>query len=317
MPASVMTVRGPVAVDDLGFTLMHEHVLIDLVRIFPANMLAFDFQLLDEALAVDEVGRFVRAAEGLGPGRPVLVDVTTDVRMGRDPAALRRISEVLDLHLVMGCGRYREPWYEPEIAQLTTRQIADRLVREIEEGVGETGVRPGIIGELGADRDFVSPVEERILRAGARAQRRTGLAITLHARASRVGLDQLDILEEEGADLRRVIVGHSDTNPDPDFHAAIARRGAWIEFDTIRGRVPMVAERRVAFILEVRRRGHLDQLLLSQDVCAQSHLRSFGNTGYDYLPGEFRERLGAAGLSEEELRLLFVENPRRALVGPA
>jgi len=310
-----MTVLGPVPVDRLGFTLPHEHVLIDLVRIFPANMLAFDFQLIDEEVALDEVGRFVRAAAVFGEGRPALVDVTTDARMGRDPVALRRIASELDLHLVMGCGRYREPWYEPELGRYSTAALAELLIDEIEHGVGDTGIRPGIIGELGADRDFVSPAEERVLRAGGRAHLRTGLSITLHARASRVGMQQLDILADEGVDLRRVIVGHSDTVPDPGFHEELVRRGAWVEFDTIRGRIPLVVERRVAWILEMRRRGHLDRLLLSQDVCAQSHLRAFGNTGYDYLAAEFQDVLAAAGITEDERRLLSVENPKRALAG--
>jgi phosphotriesterase-related protein len=187
------------------------------------------------------------------------------------------------------------------------------LVTEIDRGVADTGIRPGIIGELGADQDFLSPVEERVLRAGARAQRRTGLPITLHARFGRVGLAQLDVLEEERVSPSRVIVGHSDTDPDPDYHEALARRGAWVEFDTVRGRFPLVIERRARYVVEARRRGFLDRLLVSHDVCAQSHLRAYGGTGYDYLPSEFGRRLRDAGLSEEELRLLFIENPRRAL----
>jgi predicted metal-dependent phosphotriesterase family hydrolase len=312
---TVQTVRGPVPVADLGFTLPHEHVLIDLVRIFPANMLAFDFQLVDQEVALEEVGRYVRAASdnGLAPGRPALVDVTTDERMGRDPRALRGIAEALDLHLVMGCGRYREPWFEPDFGRIPTAELGDRLIDEIERGVGDSGIRPGIIGELGADRDFVSPAEERVLRAGARAHRRTGLPITLHARISRVGLSQLDILAEEGVDLRRVVVGHSDTVPDPDFHELVARRGAWVQFDTIRGRFPTVVERRLRFIQEMRRRGRLDRLLLSQDVCAQSHLRAYGNTGYDYLATEFLARLHEAGLAQAELEAIFVANPRTML----
>lgn len=315
MSATVMTVRGPVAADQLGFVLPHEHVLVDLVRIFPANMLAFDFQLLDEELATEEVGRYVAAAATFASGRPALVELTTDERMGRQPEALRRVAQALDLHLIMGCGRYREPWFEPDLSRMPTAALADLLTAEIEDGVGGTGIRPGIIGELGTDRDFVSPAEERVLRAAARASRRTGLAITLHARASRVGLEQLDVLAQEGADPRRVIVGHCDTVPDTEFHAELAARGAWIEFDTIRGTFERVVERRVAFILEVRRRGNLERLLLSQDVCAQSHLRAHGGTGYDYLPAAFADRLRQAGLSEEELHMLFVDNPRRAISG--
>ncbi|CAN5775668.1 phosphotriesterase [soil metagenome] len=317
MASEVMTVRGPVPVDELGFTLPHEHVIIDLIRIFPANLLAFDYQLMDEELALVELARYVEAASGWSEGRPALVDVTTDARMGRDPLALRRIAEQLDLHLVMGCGRYREPWFEPELSRIPTSELGDMLVTEIEHGVGDTGVRPGIIGELGADRDFLSPAEERVLRAGARAQRRTGLPITLHARFGRVGLAQLDILAEEGVSPSRVIVGHSDTDPDPDYHEALAERGAWVEFDTVRGRFPLVIDRRVRYVTEARRRGFLDRLLVSHDVCAQSHLRAYGGTGYDYLPAEFSQRLRDAGLSDEELHLIFIQNPRRALAPAA
>ena len=313
MAATVMTVRGEVPVDQLGFTLTHEHVLIDLVQVFPANLLAFDYILGDIELAIDEVRRYVEAAVPWGSGRPALVDVTTDARMGRDPIGLRRVADALDLHVVMGCGRYREPWFEPELGRVPTSELADRFVAEIEQGVGDTGIRPGIIGELGADRDFVSPAEERVLRAGARAHLRTGLPITLHARFGKVGLRQLDVLEEEGVALGRVIVGHSDTEPDPDYHEALARRGAWVQFDTIRGRFPFTVERRVRYVLEARRRGFLDRILLSHDVCAQSHLVAFGGTGYDYLPARFGDRLREADLAEDELRMLFIENPRRAL----
>lgn len=316
MPGMVMTVRGPVPAAELGFTLPHEHVLIDLVRIFPANMLAFDFQLIDEEIAIEEVGHFAEAAASFAPGRPTLVDVTTDERVGRQPEALQRTSEALDLHIVMGCGRYREPWFEPEFEQRSTIELARLLIDEIEQGVDGTGIRPGIIGELGADRDFVSSAEERVLRAGARAQEATGLAITLHARASRVGLDQLDILEDAGADLRRVIVGHCDTVPDPDYHEELAQRGVWVEFDTIRGKVPGVVQRRLHFINEVRRRGHLDRLLLSQDNCALSHLHAYGNTGYDYLATGFLDLLREASYSEGELEQLFVRNPVQAIAVP-
>jgi phosphotriesterase-related protein len=312
MSPAVMTVLGPVPADELGFTLPHEHVLIDLVRSFPAQLLAYDYQLVDEELQCEEVRGFADAARPWGD-RPTVVDVTTDRRMGRDPIGLRRIAEELGINIVMGCGRYREPWYEPEFAKLSTAALADQLVAEIEQGADGTGIRPGIIGELGADHEVVTPAEERVLRAAARAHARTGLAITLHSRFGAVGFEQLTILEEESVSASRVIVGHSDTHPDPDYHEAVARRGAWVQFDTVRGRFALNLERRVSYVLEAQRRGLLDRLLLSHDVCAQSHLHAFGGSGYDLLPTAFAERLRTEGFAEEELRQLFVLNPRRAL----
>ncbi|MBX3030486.1 MAG: phosphotriesterase-related protein [Chloroflexi bacterium] len=311
----VMTVRGPVDASTLGFGLPHEHLRIDLISVFPAAMLAFDFQLIDEELQTDEVRLFRDAVQAAGwPGSPWIVDVTTDARMGRDPLFLRRVSESLDLPVVMGCGRYREPWYEPGFAERSTRGLAELLTAEIEQGVDGTGIRPGIIGELGADRDFVSPAEERTLRAAAIAHARTGLPITLHARFGQVGIAQLDILEDAGVRPERIIVGHTDTDPDLDYHEAIARRGAWVQYDCIRGRVPLVPERRVRYLLEARRRGFLDRVLLSHDVCALSMLRAYGGTGYDYLPRDFMGMLRERGLTDEELRGLVIEQPRRAII---
>ena len=139
-----------------------------------------------------------------------------------------------------------------------------------------------------------------MLRAAAVAHQRTGLAITLHARFGQVGLAQLDILQDAGVRPGRIIVGHTDTDPNLDYHEAIARRGAWVQFDCIRGRVPHVVERRLRYVLEARRRGFLSQLLLSHDVCGLSMLRAYGGTGYDFLPGTFAGLLRGAGLAEDE-----------------
>ena len=133
----------------------------------------------------------------------------------------------------MGCGWYRTAYYPPEalIDRRSTDDLADELVREIETGVGETGVRPGIIGEIGTDKPWVSPTEERVHRAAARAARRTGLAITTHAVLSDVGLAQLRIFEEEGLDPARVVIGHADSYPVLEHYLAIIERGANLEFD--------------------------------------------------------------------------------------
>jgi phosphotriesterase-related protein len=301
----VNTVRGPIRGDALGLTLPHEHLFIDLFRITRVR----DGLLNDETLAVQEAARFKAA------GGSTLVEVTNH-GLKRNPAALRRVAEATGLHVVMGSGWYREPYYDHDyIARRTTQDLAADFLQEIEKGEPETGIRPGIIGEIGADWSWVSPAEERVHRAAARAHRRTGLAITLHALESPVGLQQLAILDEEGADLRRVIVGHSDTWPDPDYHEAIARQGAYVQFDTIRGLFPYEVERHLRLVKEFLRRGFLRQLLLSHDNCFKSHLVGYGGHGYAYISTRFVPLLREAGLSDEQVRLLLVENPRRALTG--
>ena len=134
-------------------------------------------------------------------GGTCLVDVTLDA-IGRDPARLRRLAEASGLHLVMGCGWYRQAYYpaEARIGQRTVDDLADELVGEFRDGVRGTGVRPGIIGEIGTDKPWLTGEEERVHRAAARAARRTGMAVTTHAVMSDVGLAQLRVFEEEGLD---------------------------------------------------------------------------------------------------------------------
>jgi phosphotriesterase-related protein len=184
--------------------------------------------------------------------------------------------------------------------------------------VGESGVAPGIIGEIGTDKPWISPREERVHRAAARAARRTGLAITTHAVQSMVGLDQLDVFEAEGADLSRVVIGHADSYPSLDYHLAIVERGATAEFDFL-GMSFTPLERHgegriVESICELLARGHVERVLLSQDVCHDSQLRRYGGNGYTYLSETFLPRLREAGVSDDELRTITVDNPRRLLM---
>jgi phosphotriesterase-related protein len=260
---------------------------------------------------LEELARY-RVAGGSG-----LVDLTLP-GVGRDPVWLQGLAEASGLNLVMGCGWYRTAYYPPEacIDRRSVDDLADELVREVEEGVGDSGIRPGIIGEIGTDKPWVSPAEERVHRAAARAARRTGLAITTHGVLSDVGLAQLRILEEEGADPARVVIGHADSYPVLDHQLAIIERGASVEFDFIG--MPWPRERQaegrtVELVCELLARGHAGRILLSQDVCNDDQLERNGGNGYTYLTDTFLPRLREAGVSDPEIETMTVTNPRRLL----
>jgi predicted metal-dependent phosphotriesterase family hydrolase len=137
------------------------------------------------------------------------------------------------------------------------------------------------------------------VRAAARAHKRTGVTITTHGVRSPVGLAQLDLLEDEGVDLRHVVVGHCDLYPHPDFHAAVARRGAFVQFDTIgRGFFEWDIRQRLDWVMRLIDLGFMHQILLSHDVCMKPHLRAYGGQGYDYVLTGFVPRLRQAGLSD-------------------
>jgi phosphotriesterase-related protein len=307
--AHVQTVLGPIEPASLGLTLPHEHTQIALWHI-PSR---WDYWQLtrDEPVILEELARY-RAAGGSG-----IVDLTMP-GVGRDPVWLRSLAEASGLQVVMGCGWYRTAYYPAEagIDRRSTAELADVLVAEIADGVGDSGVQPGILGEIGTDKPWLTPSEERVHRAVARAANRTGLAITTHAVLSDVGLAQLRVFEEEGTDPGRVVIGHADSYQVLDHYLAVIERGANLEFDFIGMPWPRErhAERKtVELVSELLSRGHADRILLSQDVCSDDQLTAYGGNGYAYLLEGFLPRLRQAGVSDAEIETMTVANPRRLL----
>ena len=312
MAPHVMTVSGPIAPDQLGFTLPHEHLSCSAERL-DTRELAFDFAS-DADVLVDELRDARRR------GAATVVDVTS-VGLGRDPQWLRTLASRSGMHVVAGSGWYRESFYPPaaRIERRTVDDLAGELVAEVEHGIDGTGIRPGIIGEIGTDGPWISAAEERVHRATARAAARTGLALMTHSLHGRVALAQLRIFEEEGLDLGRVVIGHADATPDLDYHLAVLERGAVLEFDQLGLANPVAAAREprlVETLVELLERGFAPQLLLSQDVCHDRQLKTNGGSGYTYLQQHFLPKLRTAAVGEGEIAEMTVDNPRRLLTLP-
>ena len=306
----VQTVLGPIEPSDLGFTLPHEHTQTAIWHIESR----WDYWQLtrDEPVILAELDRF----RGAGGGS--LVDLTLP-GIGRDPDWLVGIARASGLNIVMGSGWYRTAYYPVEalIDRRSVDDLADELVREATDGVGEQHVKPGIIGEIGTDKPWVSPAEERVHRAAARAALRTGRSITTHSVMSPVGLAQLKIIEEEGLDPGRVVIGHSDSYPVLDHYLEVIAHGASLEFDFLGMSFTPIErhgeDRLIERLLELLARGHADRVLLSQDVCHDSQLKRYAGHGYVYLAETFLPRLRAAGVSDAEIDTMTVNNPRRLL----
>jgi len=309
MAPRVMTVSGPLPPDRVGFTLPHEHTGIYLWHV-PDRWDYWELTPVELTLA-DELSDFRRR------GGSTLVDLTGP-GVGRDPDRLRRLASRTGVQIVMGCGWYRGAYYPPE-ARIDRRSVDDlaaELIAEFRDGVAGSGVRPGIIGEIGTDKPWVSALEERVHRAAARASLATGMAISTHAILSPVGLDQLRIFSEEGVDPARVVIGHADSYPLLDHYLAILDRGANLEFDFIGhrfGTEEAAEPRLVELIVELLERGYGPQLLLSQDVCHNSQLKANGGLGYTYIQQHFLPTLRTAAVGEGEIAQLTVDNPRRLL----
>jgi phosphotriesterase-related protein len=349
---TVMTVQGPIDGADLGVTLMHEHLLIDVsykwqqptevtlralaeqpITLSNLGFLRRNIGVVRANLRLDDVE--VGAAEARAfkdEGGGTIVDVSPP-GIGRDPRGLRAIAARSGLHVVTCTGFYLARSHPAHVASASVEQLAEEMIHEIREGIGDTGIRPGIIGEIGLGEPMYVPGhtgdemhadEEKVLHAAGRAQRATGLPLTLHIynyRPNRLAHMALDVLETEGVALDRVVVGHLDTRIDLEYVASLMARGAYAEFDTFGIEAysdPSLSEyprdtERIAALVELVRQGHTERLLVSHDVCTRMQLIAYGGWGYAHISRHIEPRLRKAGVTREQIETIRIANPRRLL----
>lgn len=298
----IITVRGPIPAEQLGRTLPHEHVLVDFIGAEQVGRHRYE---------PDEVCHVMLPylSEARAQGWTGFVDCTP-AYLGRDPELLRRLSETTDLHILTNTGYYKEPYLPPHAFTDTVDELADRWVREFEEGIDGTGIRPGFI-KIAVNPGPLVPIQQKIVRAAARAHRRTGLAVASHTVAGVAALEELDLAAKEGMDVGRLIVVHADGEPDRSFHREIARRGAWVEFDGIGWR-PIVEH--VELIIEFLEQCGPDRLLLSHDAGWYWVGEPNGGQQRPFMPlaAELLPALAARGVPPAVLEQLVRENPARA-----
>ncbi len=339
----VMTVLGPIPVEDLGVTLTHEHILIDVGANGPEPQEASRKALFHRPLTIDILGE-VRAlpqsnrdnqlltdidlmasevAKFAEWGGRTLLDPTVDGFMGRDVSGLRQVSHRSGVNIIASAGYYHELSHPPKLKNMSADDIADEVVRDLTEGVPGTGVRAGSIGEIGIDMDF-TPEEEKNLRGACRASARTRVPLTIHTSGGTVKVHDyrrriMDIVEEEGADIRHTIIEHVILRPSNfDAQLEIAARGAFLGYDGIscdfnwgmRGSGPCDHE----IAADVKRlidAGFINHVLLSQDVHLKIMLTAYGGGGYAHILRTFLPRLREQGITDEQIATILVDNPRR------
>ena len=302
----IMTVRGPIDPDECGVTSCHEHIILDPggTTLMDVN---YDLVMYDAELQIEELAHF-RAAGGQ------TVISLTNIGIGRDPPALKRISENSRVDMVMASGWYQVGNYPPYIQEKMPDELAEILIRDITEGADGTGIRAGIIGEIGTGRDHIRPEEERVFRAAARAQKQIGVALYTHTtHFGELALQQIALLEEEKVDLGRVVIGHLGDRQGIDMLLPIAERGVWLGIDNIGWTAYARDERRVRNICDLAEAGYLNRILLGTDICLNSSLTYYGGRGYGHLLTTFVPLLRDAGFGDSDIQTMLVDNPREML----
>jgi phosphotriesterase-related protein len=346
-----MTVRGPVDVAELGFTLPHEHPMKSSRAIWHTDepLAPWKVEAATDPMRTASVGELRRdpmiCRDNLVPpeedvalseivafrdaGGSTIVDVSS-VGLRGDVSVGPRLSARSGVHIIAATGCYLAFSQPPEMAPQTPEEIAGWMIGELTEGIENTGVRAGIIGELGVSEGGMHPQEEKMLRAAAFAQAETGAAITIHNAIphERQGFRVLNVLREAGADLTRVIMGHmTQSVPDRFYHRAIADTGAVLEFDRFGaelyndswGGKNYCEQRDTEAAVEIAalvREGYGDRILLSHDAGFKVQLSAYGGLGYAHIPRRVVGYLANLEVPAEAIHQMTVLTPARILGNP-
>jgi len=341
----VQTVLGLIDPNSLGLILPHEHLLTDLSSTYfvePADATerkmahepirldnlywvkhhrmssVDDMKLIDEEVAIKEAMMFKMA------GGSAIVELS-NIGLARDPLGLARIAQATGLNIVMGAGYYIGASHPPELAGMNEEEIAEGIVRDIMVGVGDTGIRSGIIGEIGCSVPL-QDAERKVLVACAIAQQRTGAPLNIHPSCNDdLVLEIIKILGDANADLGHTVISHCDCwGFSPATLHSLADAGCYIEYDTF-GHTTIFTPheehyldmpsdtQRLNDIIGLIAEGYLNHILIAGDNCFKDSLVAYGGDGYAHILRNVLPVMRDKGMSEEQINTLLVKNPKRML----
>ena len=342
------TVLGDVSVSQLGVTLTHEHLFFDFCCYWQKpseesdkhiSYSAVDMPILgdlrmdplanqDNCLMEDEDTVVEEVTDFRTMGGKTIVDVTLST-IGRNPEALQKVSRRTGINIIMGCGAYVQLAHPEGFGELSLDDVAEEIVQEITVGIEGTGIRAGIIGEIGISYPKMTADEEKSLRAAAIAQRITGAPLSVHIGGwDRQAFEVLEIIDNAGGDPSRTVICHM--NPcydDQQYQQAVARTGAYLGYDMIgmQYRFPEAASSSSKFlqcpsdtesasgILALIEAGFQDHILLSHDHFTKTQLKNYGGGGYAYILRYFLPLLKQRGVTDKIINGILIDNCARLL----
>jgi phosphotriesterase-related protein len=314
--ATAETVNGPVDVDELGLTLIHEHF-----RATDEGMRAQFPHLYDEEAEWEAALADANAVKAHGVRTVV---EPSALFLHRDAAFSKRVADAAGINVILATGVYT---YDHLPQPLLTRDedaLAQLFLHEIEHGIQGTGIKPALI-KCAADEPGVTPNVEKVHRAAARASNESGLPIMAHSRpASGTGLEQMKIFAEEGVEPDKVQIAHTGDTDDLDYIERLLDTGCWIGMDRYGLDVFLPTDRRNATVLALLERGYAERMFLSQDYCSTidwfpaevaDYLRAneVPDWSMTFLFEKVIPQLKEGGMTDEQLDQMLVENPRRWL----
>ncbi|HEY7983974.1 MAG TPA: hypothetical protein VID73_07400 [Ktedonobacterales bacterium] len=308
--AVVRTVAGPLDTAKLGFTLIHEHLRVRSEAVAEQWPHLYD--------AADERERAIaQVREAQHYGVATIADPTV-MGAGRDVRLMQAVVAATGIQLIAATGLYTYNEIPAYFANRPIDALADAFIHDIERGIQGTDVRAAFL-KCATDEPGMTRGVEHVLRAVARAHRRTGVPIMTHSHpASGTGLLQQDVLASEGVDLARVLIGHSGDTTDLDYLERLIARGSFIGMDRYGLERILPTDQRNATVVALSTRGHAEHLMLAQDACAtldwyppEAMRRAAPNWTMALVPRDVIPALLAAGVTPAQIATMTVANPRR------
>ena len=319
----VNSVLGPISADKMGTTLMHEHFAFAYPGWFADSTIApYDFN----AVLKTNIG-VIETAQKYGIA--TIVDATPNDTGGRDPELYKALAKKTGLNIICSTGLYTEeegsPTYFTHLRWGIdiSKFISEIFIKEITEGIGNSGVKAGVI-KVGTSPQMTK-YEAAVLKAAVIAQKATGVPIITHTSGPTGGVEQADFFTTEGADLKKVMIGHVSNSKDIEYHKAILAKGVYIAFDRIGLDILTPFDINVKNVADLCKAGYADKVILSHDTVnvwlgrltpvPENYLPGFANWRIDHISKDFIPALKAQGVTDDQIKTMMVDNPRNLFMG--
>jgi len=342
---NINSVLGELKRNELGVVTPHEHIFINLSAFFNERELRDIENPAEEKVKMEYLGQLNRDPYALKDnlkmddyeiqkkeilrfkkaGGNTIVDATMP-GIGRNPKTLAKISKETGINVIMGTGYYVTSTHPEKLCNMSEEKIAEEMIKELTDGVD--GIKAGVIGEIGISEVF-DDNERNVLRASAIAHKQTGSGVLIHINPwTTNGLEAAEILLEKGVSPDRIAISHIDVENREEYVLKLLEMGVFVEFDNFGKEyfVDLEARRdgygcfvtdvqRIEFLKKLIKKGYVNQILLSCDVCLKTLLRTYGGWGYDHVLVNIVPMMKEFGISDTDIETMIKKNPVNFLCG--
>ena len=282
-----------------GYTLMHEHIFIDLSGIKKLDDCRLDCKN-------ETIEEFKKLYEN---GVRNITEVT-NIGMGRDVNYIKEVSEKSGINVICATGFYKEPFYPEFVYEKNEKELSEIMKNDILKGIDGTDIKAEIIGEIGSSKDIITETELKVFKSAIIAHLETGVPITTHTSLGTMGHEQVKLFKEYKVNTDKIVIGHVDLSGNVEYILEMLYNGVYVEFDTIGKNNYLPDDIRIEMLKEIEKRELIDRVFLSMDITRKSNMEYKGGIGYNYIFNVFIPKLKEAGIKENSIEKMLKINPQ-------